>query len=114
METSAPLNKIIPDLEKTAELEKILLERFANKDQNPIKMITTISGSREVLRVCYDFVPLLKYKNGYNLIEFSGTIREDSFKLNLLTNEKTPVFTESEPQEYQVTIIMSDIVDYEV
>lgn len=109
-----------PDKQKSSELNEILLERLKNGDKTPIKMIQTISGNKKVKKFLFNFVAndferkhQFVQKEGY-IPAFQGSADSTSYKLDLDSNEKSSALSEADPVEFQATLFINNVINFEL
>lgn len=107
-------NRPIYNPEKGLELKKILLERLAVGDETPIKKIKCLSGNKKVYVEFLGFIPMGFNGTGSSGFLFSGRASEHSSKLELFTNEKGSALAKNNPVDFQATVYIENVVDFEL
>jgi hypothetical protein len=124
MEKVPNANEIVPSPEKCDALKAILAEKIKQGDKMPVKMIKEISVDRGALKVLFDFVPTeflprhsFSGEVGKSLkpVEaFEGSASDSSYNENLENGEKTAGISTQNPKEFQATVFVDQVVDYEL
>jgi hypothetical protein len=106
--------KIEPDKKKSEALKNILIERIKKGDKTPVKFIETISGSRDLTRIHFDFVPQVfepKYqfnaKDEKYVSAIEGSAHTDSYRMDLSTDTRELIEDPS-----QATIFIDNVVNF--
>lgn len=113
-------SNIEPDKEKSESLQAILLQKIAEKDFTPIKMIEVISGNKLAKKVFYNFTPYTfepEYSFDSDLKPnpaFEGSADSASYRLDLGTMETEPALSDENPETCQATVFINQVVNYEL
>lgn len=106
--------------EKSEALQAILLQRIAEEDRTPIKMIEVISGNKQAKKVLYNFVAY-EFEPEYSFDSehkpnpaFEGSADSTSYRLDLETMKTESGLSNENPVTCQATVFIDNVVNYEL
>lgn len=109
-----------PNEAKAAALKELLLKMIESGDKTPIKMIQGISGNKKAAKVHFNFIPYSfepehQFNSEHEAIPaFFGSADPSSYRIELSSGKKESAISDDNPLEYQATVFINHVVDFEL